>query len=355
MYEIPRHEQYDLGLSRREEVRCAADFGHALRALLSGAKPDNSLLREVGLAARQRARLAEPPSGSVTIPTAAKMWVDLARRDATTAGTGGYLVATENVSFIELLRNRMVAFQMGAVRLSGLVGSVTIPKQTVGATPYWLATEATGITEGNQTFAQLPLTPRTVGAYTQISRLLRLQSSPDAESLILSDLAQQVAVAVDLAVLAGTGTEQPTGIINTASIGTVSGTTFTYPTILEFQTDVASANALTSTCGYVATPTIAGLAMARPTFAGGSNALWTGSMLNGMVGGFKAMSSPQVPTGGMLFGDWASVVVGEWGVLELSINPYDDFSKGITGLRAMYSVDIGVRDAGAWSWGAAMT
>lgn len=281
--------------------------------------------------------------------------LDVQQRDASVGGTGGYLVATNNVSFIELLRNRMVAFQMGATRLGGLVGNVTIPKQTVGATAYWLASEATAITEGNQTFAQLPLTPRTVGSYTQVSRLLQLQSSPDADALILSDLSKQVAIAADLAVIAGTGTEQPTGITGTGSIGTVTGTNFTYATVLEFQSDVASANALTSTCGYVTTPLIASYAMSRPTFTNGVVAIWTGSMLDGMMGGFKAMSSMQVPTAGMLFGDWASVVIGEWGLLELAVNPNDDFAKGLTGLRAFYTMDVGVRYAGAWSWGAAMT
>ena len=40
----------------------------------------------------------------------------------------------DNISFIELLRNRMVVRQMGALTLSGLVGNVTIPKQTAAAT-----------------------------------------------------------------------------------------------------------------------------------------------------------------------------------------------------------------------------
>jgi hypothetical protein len=71
--------------------------------------------------------------------------------------------------------------------------------------------------------------------------------------------------------------------------------------------------------------------------------------------GFKAMSSMQVPTGGMLFGDWATVVIGEWGVLELAVNPVDNFAQGLTGLRAFYTMDVGVKYAGAWSWGAAMT
>ncbi|MBK8688962.1 MAG: phage major capsid protein [Betaproteobacteria bacterium] len=202
-----------------------------------------------------------------------------------------------------MLRNRMVAYQMGAMRLSGLVGNVTIPKQTVGATAYWLASETTGITEGNQTFAQLALTPRTVGAYTQISRLLQLQSSPDAESLILSDLAKQVAIAADLAVLYGTGTEQPTGITQTASIGTLaSGSSFDMADILEFQTDVAANNALNASFGYVTTPAVAALCLTRPTFTGSVDAIWKGSVLDGMMGGFKAMASNQMTAATMLAG-----------------------------------------------------
>ena len=332
----------------RKDVR-RYSLMRAIAASLSGNWANAALEREASDAVAQKLGRTERTANSWFVP------LDIQQRDATAGGSGGYLVATNNVSFIELLRNRMVAFRMGATRLSGLVGNVTIPKQTVGATAYWLATEDTGITEGNQTFVQVPLTPRTVGAYTQISRLLQLQSSPDAETLIMSDLAQQVAIAADLAVLHGTGTEQPTGITGTASIGTTSGTSFTYATILDFQADVAAANALTPTCGYVTTPAIAALAMSRPTFTNGVVPIWTGSMLDGMVGGFKAMSSAQVSTAGMLFGDWASVVIGEWGVLELAVNPNDDFAKGKTGLRAFYTMDVAVRYAGAWSWGAAMT
>jgi HK97 family phage major capsid protein len=240
--------------------------------------------------------------------------------------------------------------------MSGLVGNVTVPKQTVGATAYWLSTEATAITEGNQTFAQLALTPRTVGAYTPISRLLQLQSSPDIDSIVMTDLAKQVAIAADLAVLYGTGTEQPTGITQTANIGALaSGTSFDYADLLEFQTDVAANNALNSSFGYVTTPAIAALAMTRTTFTGSAKACWEGSVLEGMVAGFKAIGSNQMTSATMLAGSWDTCVVGEWGVLELAVNPNDVFAQGITGIRAMYTMDVGVRYAGAWSYGTSLT
>jgi len=337
-----------LGMEKKEIRRYS--MWRALNAVTSGDWTDAQLELEASRAVSARTGRANSRTGFF-VP------LDVQQRDMTvgTDSAGGYLRATNNISFIELLRNRMVAFQMGATRLSGLVGNVTIPKQTAGATAYWLSTEATAITEGNQTFGQLALTPRTVGAYTEISRLLQLQSSPDAEALIMSDLAKQVAIAADLAVLAGTGTEQPTGIVGTASIGTVTGTSIALAGILEFQSDVAGNNALAASCGYLTTPVVASLLMARQRFSSTDTPLWEGNMLDGKVLGFKAMTSKQCPTGDIIFGDFSQVVVGEWGVLELAVNPAANFPAGITGIRAMYTMDVGVRYAGAFSVATSVT
>jgi HK97 family phage major capsid protein len=280
------------------------------------------------------------------------------RRDLTAASAsgGGYLVGTDNMSFIEVLRNRSIAYRMGARRLSGLVGNVTVPKQTAAATAVWLSSESATATESAQTFGQLALSPKTVGAYTEISRQLMLQSSPDAEGIVTADLGSVCALAVDVGVIRGSGSSgEPTGIVNTGSIGTVSGTTFGYAAILEFQTDVAGANVVPAAGGYVTTPSVAALAMARQRFSSTDTPLWQGNIWDGQMAGFPAMSSNQMASGTMLFGDWSQVVVGEWGVLEVEVNPYANFQAGIIGVRALVSIDVGLRYAGAFSYGAAMT
>ena len=281
-----------------------------------------------------------------------------ARRDLTVASAsgGGYLVGTENMSFIEVLRNRSVAMRMGATRMPGLVGNVTIPKQTAGATAYWLANEGTAITEGALTFGQVALSPKTVGAYVEVSRLLMLQSSPAAESIVTADLAQQVALAADLAVLHGSGSSgQPTGITATGSIGSVTGTSLDYADILEFQSDVATANVQPNAGGYVTTPAVAALLMARQRFSSTDTPLWTGNLWDGQMAGFRAMSSNQVNAAAMIFGDWSQVVVGEWGVLEVSLNEQANFPMGVVGFRAFYTMDVAVRYAGAFSVATSIT
>lgn len=280
------------------------------------------------------------------------------RRDLTvgTANAGGYLVATENQSFIDVLRNRSVVYNMGARRMSGLTGSVTIPKQTASATAYWLANEATAITESQQTFGQLALTPKTVGAYTEISRLLALQSSPDAEAIVNADLAAQVALAVDAAAINGSGAAgQPQGIIGTAGVGSVTGTTIAYAGIIEFQTDVAASNALWGTSGYVTTPAVAGLLKQRVKFTSTASPIWDGALLDANVDGYRGMASNQVPSANILFGAFDQVVIGEWGVLEVEVNPYANFAAGIMGVRAIYTVDVGVRYGAAFSLATSVT
>jgi len=71
--------------------------------------------------------------------------------------------------------------------------------------------------------------------------------------------------------------------------------------------------------------------------------------------GLPAMSSNQMPTADMLFGDWNEVVVGEWGVLEVEVNPYANFQAGIIGVRAIYSMDVGVRRPFAFSLATSIT
>jgi HK97 family phage major capsid protein len=278
------------------------------------------------------------------------------QRDLSVAyGGGAYLVETTNVGFIEMLRNRSVCMRMGARRLSGLVGNVTIPKQSGAGTAYWLTSETAAPTESNPTILQVVMTPKTVGAYTEISRQLMLQSSPGAEGIVTDDLAQIVAIAADLAGLSGTGLAgQPLGIIHTPLIGDVTGTSIGYAGALEFQSDVAGSNVTPIRGGYVTYPAGAVILMTEMKVANAFSPLWEGNVWDGQMCGFPAMSSNQLAAG-LIFGDWQELVIGEWGVLEVEVNPFANFAAGIIGIRALYSLDTALRRAVAFSYSSAIT
>jgi HK97 family phage major capsid protein/HK97 family phage prohead protease len=283
------------------------------------------------------------------------------RRDMTAAGSSGsnYLIATDNMpgSFIEMLRNESVALTLGVQRLSGLVGNVTIPKMTAGNTAYWLSDETTQITESQPTLGQMALTPKNVAALTELSHQLMQQSTPDAEQLVLGSLARDIGLAVDIGILRGSGnTGQPTGIVTTGSIGAFTGTSLAAAGLLNAQADVATGNALKPGCAYVTTPTVASLLCDRPELTStGTTRIWKGNLARGTIFDWPAMSSAQMTAGTMLFGWWPSVVLAEWGVLELMTNPFSDFTRGLTAVRGWYTCDVGVRYAAAWSYASSIT
>lgn len=295
-------------------------------------------------------RHGDSPNGGFYVP------YEVQKRDMTVAGTGGYAVANQHApgSFIELLRAQTVVGRAGARMLSGLKGNVEIPKQTGAGTAYLIGAEDDEITESNITLGQLALSPKTVGAYMEISRLLQMQSDPSVDMLIMDDLAKVIGLKIDLLALNGNGAGGPVGIINTSGIGSVTATSLDYAKTLEFQTDVASGNALTPGCVYITTPAKAAIIAQRQRFSNTDTPLWTGNILEGSVLGFRALTTTQL-SDGLLFGDFAQLIMAEWGVLELAVDPTANFKAGITGIRAFQSFDVGVRHAAAFSYGSSVT
>lgn len=285
--------------------------------------------------------------------------LEVQRRDLVvgTATAGGNAVATDlrPQDFVELLRTRQLSAELGISRLAGLVGNADITRQTGAAAAYWVGENAAG-TESQQTLGLMQLRPKGLVAYTEVGRLLRQQMTPDADMFVMNDLAKQLAIAIDAAVFAGTGTgNQPTGILSTSGIGSVTGTALDWAKVLEFQTDVAGANALNRNCKYVTTPVVAALLAQRARFANTDTPLWAGNILDGEVGGFPAHASTNLPAATMIFGDFSEVVQAEWGVLEIDVNPYANFQAGTIGIRAFHYVDIGVRTPGAFSAASSIT
>ena len=52
----------------------------------------------------------------------------------------------------------------------------------------------------------------------------------------------------------------------------------------------------------------------------------------------------------MRLGWWTSTIMAEWGVLELMTNPYSDFTRGLTAIRAWYTMDFAMRYPAAFTY-----
>jgi HK97 family phage major capsid protein/HK97 family phage prohead protease len=296
---------------------------------------------------------------------------EVQRRDlnVTTATAGGNTVATNLLAanFIDMLRNSMMVMKMGAQLLTGLTGAIAIPRQTGAATAYWVA-ESGAPSESQQAFDQVPMAPKTIGAFTDISRKLLLQSSIDVEAFVRNDLAKVLGLGVDLAAIAGSGAaNQPTGVINTSGIGSVVGGTNglapAWAHIVELWSDVAIANADFGSTGFLTNAKVAGKLMTTEKASGTAQFVCPGFPdANGMAsfGGARAGISNQVPSNldkgtsedvcsAILFGNWADLIIGEWGTLDLMVDPYTGGTSGTVRVIALQDIDIAIRHAESFS------
>lgn len=286
--------------------------------------------------------------------------VEVQKRDLLvgTAAAGGNTVATQLLAanFIDLLRNKMALTGLGAQFLTGLVGQIAIPRQTSGATAYWVA-ENGAPTESQQAFDQVTMTPKTVGAFTDVSRKLLLQSSMDVEGFVRNDLATVLALAIDLAGVNGSGaSNQPTGILNTAGIGSVAGGTNglipTWANIVDLESAVAVANADVNALGYLTNAKVRGKLKQVSKVSGQNGFIWE----DGMCNGYNTGVSNQVPSNltkgtasgicsAILFGNFADLIIGQWGGLDLMVDPYTGSTAGTVRVVALQDVDVAVRHA----------
>lgn len=344
----------DIGMSEKEVKQFSM-----LRAINALANPTDAAAQRAAAFEREcsdaQAKVMGKSARGLFIPN------EVQKRDLLvgTATAGGNTVATDLLSgsFIDILRNAMVINGLGARMMTGLVGQVAIPKQTGSATAYWVA-ENTAPTESQQTFGQVTMTPKTVGGYTDISRRLLLQSSIAVESLVQTDLATVLGLAIQQAAINGSGaSNQPSGLLTLlatpAVVGGTNGAAPTWANIVALETAIASANADVGTMGYLTNAKVRGklkstekftTSNGQPIFENGTTPLngYQTAITNAVPSNLTKGTGTNLSA--ILFGNWADLMIGMWGSLDLMVDPYTGSTAGTVRVVALQDVDVAVRN-----------
>lgn len=275
-----------------------------------------------------------------------------------TATAGGNLVGTDLMSgsFVDILKNVMVLTQLGATWLEGLVGNVAIPRQTGGASYYFVG-ESGATTASAATFDQLALTPKTVAARNSFSRKLLLQSSISIEQFVQMEIAFRIAEGMQHGCLLGTGADnQPTGLITqgiaVVALGT-NGDAPGWPMVVNLETECANDNVLMGNFGYLTNSKVRGKLKQTQKFSStnGMEVWQKGSRPGeGELNGYPALVTNQVPSNldkgtstgvcsAMFYGRWADMIIGLWGVLDMIVDPYTNSDKGDVNVTGFQSFD----------------
>lgn len=262
--------------------------------------------------------------------------------NVTTPTAGGFTVGTDVLgsNLIELLRNKTMVSMMGASSLSGLTGNIAIPKVAGGATAYWLS-ESGSITSSDQSFGQLGLTPKRLGAATAYTKQLIAQSSISVEAFVRNDLMAVLALEKDRAAINGLGAAgEPLGLLNTTGINTVTfGAAPTWAKVVDFETEVAADNADYGTMGFLTTAQVRGAFKKTPKVSGQAIFLWEGDQVNG----YRAEVSQQVPSNRVIFANWANLILADWDGMDVVVDPYTLAATGQVKITIQLLTDNAVR------------
>jgi HK97 family phage major capsid protein len=356
---VPTGGGDSLKLTKQEQQRYSLSRG--LLAMIDGTRSFELEVHEE--ITKQR---GSPKLGGLYVPVSleldpeaadrARQYYQRASQVVGTASLGGELKFTEPGPFIELLRNRMFVRQLGARLLTGLQGDVQFPRQTGAATAVWVTEAPTAdVTESNITFDNLALAPKLLSGTNSYTRKLLAQGVRDIDMLIRDDFVQVFALGIDNKAIQGSGTNEPRGIINVSGIGSVAGGTNglapTYDHFVDLETEVAVDNADIGALAYLTTPRVRGK-MKKVAAISASTGI--PAWFQGEINGYRGEATNQVPSNltkgtsttichAILFGNWQELLIGQWGDMEVVVDPYTQARRGNILITPYLMADVGVR------------
>jgi HK97 family phage major capsid protein/HK97 family phage prohead protease len=327
-----------------------------MRAIRALANPNNKQYQKEAAfefeASRAAAEKAGKESRGIMIPADVLNRAFSVSAGTGMSGTGAGTVATNLLadSFIELLRHRTWALKR-VTSLGGLVGNVDIPRQNAATQAYWVG-EGSPPTESEPGIDQVSLNPHTLAAWTDITRRLQLQSTPDAERIVRDDLLKVMALALDKAVLYGSGVNgAPKGLLQQNGIHAVAlaGANASFSEFVQMETAVAAADADIGSLSYVINAAARGAAKTTLKFPGvnGSQTIWEpGNTING----YEVDVTNQLTAGDNFYGNWSDFILGIWAGLDMTVDPYSLSTSGGTRIVVFQDVDMGIRHAQSFTY-----
>jgi len=285
------------------------------------------------------------------------------KRDLTvgTDSAGGFLRPTEHLGneFVDALRARLVFSELGSRVMSGLKGDVAIPKLSTGVSAGFVA-ENGATSEVNAVFSQITMSPKSLGAFTDVSRLLMIQSDPSVEQIVRDDLLNSIAQKIEDVAIEGGGSNEPTGITGTTGIGSVAiganGGDLTWQAITDLVKEVEVDNAAINgnTLAYLTNPKVKSHMASTSKVASTDSIMLLEAPYNNVYG-YNLATTNNVPSdltkgtlttaSALIFGDFSQLMMGFFSTPDILIDPYTGGSSGAVRIRVMQEMDIAVRHA----------
>lgn len=247
---------------------------------------------------------------------------------------GGALVQNAAPTMVDPLRPKLFLEDLGASFLTGLSGG-DVPLIVASDFAMEFLAEGAALTPQKKQYASPSLNPKRAGGAVDISNRLIMQSSVDVEALIMNGLRQGFSQLLEGAAINGAGGTAPTGLLTYAGVNasaTVASAAATRAMVLELEALIEANNSTEKSLGFLLHPKLKAALKQLATDAGSGIFVFQDNMLDG----YKAIATSLMPVLNtntnypLIFGDWSQMVIGQWGAINIKVNPYSaDLSDSV--------------------------
>lgn len=289
----------------------------AVRAIANNQTLDERSQEVVNAGIAEMRKSGQSYSGQIVLP--------VEERAAVVAGTatkGQEIVAEDKLNILAPLRDALVLSAAGANFMTGLVGNVSIPTYS-GSTVGW-AGEVDAASDGAGTFGEVELSPKRLTAYVDISKQFLIQDSVSAEALLRKDIVDALSNKLESTILGAVEGDatKPAGLFAGVTADTAA---ITFADILKMEQTLEEKN-VGGNIKFIASP--AAKAVLRTTAVGGTKSDLRMLMEGNEIDGISTLVTNGMTSKGLILGNFNDLVIGQWGGIDLTVDPYTQAANG---------------------------
>lgn len=342
-------EQERMARSKGKRVNGASErfsLVRAINAKMEGRAFNESDAAYINTASEEhRAAGFSAEAGAMVIP----MFENRAAYTATAEAATGVVIDEDQQEMLLPLEANLVFSKAGVRMMTGLKGNIYWPKHSA-VTVNWegenvAAKDGSGKFEKGAVFA-----PKRLTAYVDISKQLLIQENQSVEARIRQLAAIAFAQKIEQTAFskAAHADNVPDGMFQEAPTA-VTGA-MSWENIVKMEEKADLQNALFGDLAYVMHPSLVAKAKTKVKDASGAGGFIFQGNGDGLLNGYKALRTNNIPKElqdggdefGIIFGNWADYFLGQWGSLELLVDPYTQSINGMVRLVFTGYFDMGM-------------
>lgn len=287
----------------------------AINDVANNRQLDERALEVVAAGQAEMRKSGQSYSGQIVLPVEER-----ANIQATVATAGQENVPEDKLGILEPLRAKLVLVQAGASYMTGLIGNVSIPAYS-GSNVAW-AGEVAAASDGAGTFSEVTLEPKRLTAYIDVSKQFLIQDSNSAEEMLKNDIVAAISNKLEATILgkdAGDATK-PAGLLNGVTADEAAPT---YKDIVKMEADLEAKN-VTGDIKFIVSPS------AKADLKTTDKGTDTGKYLmeDNEINGYPVLCTSAVADKGVIMANWSDLVIGQWGGIDLTVDPYTQAANG---------------------------